>query len=390
MIPPVIVPVTFKEIVSAIKDSAISCRNKIIEFELEISRYNNCEHSILTYSGRTALYVLLKAYGLKKGDEVIMPAYMCETVSQMFLDMGFKLNFVDVDPKTYNIDIEDLNKRMSRNTKVILAVHMFGIPCDMDLIMDIAQDNKAIVIEDAAQAMGAEYQGKKVGTIAEAGFFSFGRGKPITAMGGGAIVTNDSDIARKCRAIISGFEQKPSDLLTLIKLLGYSSLRNPTIYNIIHKKVRSEKLRVNINLDNLKYKFTAMQASIGLSQLHMLDEFNAKRRSNAEFLIRGLKNINGIRLPQLLNHSKAIFLRFPIRVRDTVQRNRLMFLLEKHGIETSLVYPVSLPCLYNRDLSEYAGAEEVAKNVIALPTHPLVNHKYLEIMVKDIIGITNK
>jgi len=390
MIPPVIVPVTFNEIISAVKDTTINGKDKTKEFEQEISKYINCENCILTYSGRTALYVLLKAYGLKKDDEIIMPAYMCETVSQMLLDMGFKLNFVDVNQNTYNMDIEDLNKRISRNTKVILAVHMFGIPCDMCSIMDIAEDNNAIVIEDAAQAMGAEYHGQKVGTIAESGFFSFGRGKPITAMGGGVIVTNNNDIALKCRAIVSEFEQQPSNLLTFIQLLAYSSLRNRAIYNLVHKKIRGEEFRVCINLDNIKYRFTAMQASIGMSQLHMLEYFNTKRQHNAEFLKNKLKDIKGISLPDILDHSEPIFLRFPIQVKNTILRDRLMSLLEKHGIETSVVYPVVLPYLYKTNPSEYTGAMEVVKRVIALPTHPLLNCKHLEILRKNIRYILQK
>jgi len=386
MIPPVIVPVTFKEIAIAIKDSAIGGKDIKANFETDISAYNNCEHSIVTYSGRTALYVLLKAYGFKKGDELIMPAYMCETVSQMLLDMGLKLNFVDVDPDTYNIDIDDLNKRISGNTKAILAVHMFGNPCDMQAIMDIAQEKDAIVIEEAPQAMGAEYKGKKAGTIAEAGFFSFGRGKPITAMGGGALVTKDSSINKKCQGIVSSFKENASRASTLMQLLGYSSLRNRSLYNFIDKKVRSEEFRTKIYLDNLKCKFSELQAAIGRIQLHSLNDFNAKRKSNAEFLINDLKNFEGISLPKILKYSKPIFLRFPIRIIKANQRDELRSLLEEHGIETSIVYPLTLPILYNTKVSEYTGAEEVTKTVIALPTHPVVNKNDIDTMLQIIKG----
>lgn len=389
MIPPVIVPVTFKEIANAMKDNVFGSKDKIKEFEQAISKYNNCENSILTYSGRTALYALLKAYGTKKGDEIIMPSFMCETVSQMLFDMEYKLNFVDINPNTYNIDIDDLNKRISRNTKVILAVHMFGIPCDMHSIMDIAQDNNAIVIEDAAQAMGAEYHGQKVGTIAESGFFSFGRGKPITAMGGGAIVTNDDNIARKSRAIVSDFKRKQSNILTLIQLLGYSSIRNREIYNLVHKMVRGEGFRASINLDNIKYRFSDMQASIGLSQLQMLDEFNEKRRCNAILLAKQLKKCDSINLPEISNHSLPIFLRFPIRVCNTIQRDKLMHLLEKSGIETSVVYPIPLPYLHNTTNETCQKTEVVTKNVITLPTHPVMKRNEFEIMIDTIQKFTD-
>ena len=390
MIPPVIVPVTFKEIAIAIKEIAIGSKDIIANFEKDISSYNNCKHSILTYSGRTALYTLLKAYNIKKDDEIILPSFMCETVSQMLLDMGLKLNFVDINPNTYNIDINDLNKRISKNTKAILAVHMFGIPCDMKAIMEIAHNNKSIVIEDAAQAMGAEYMGKKVGSIADAGFCSFGRGKPITAMGGGVILTNDQIIAKKCQEIIGNFKQKPSNILTLIQLMGYSSLRNRMFYDIVNKKVRSEEFRKNLNLDNIKYKFTAIQASIGISQLQNLEEFNNKRQYNAYSLENELKKIGGIRLPIIINHSRPIFLRFPIQVTDTIKRNRLMNQLEKIGIQASIVYPVPLPYLYNNIASGYYGAEEVTKKIIALPTHPMVKNEDIDNIVQVIKSDLNE
>ncbi len=384
MIPPVIVPITFKDIKEIIKNKSIGLKDNILKFEDEISFYNNCENSILTYSGRTALYILLKAYGLNKGDEVMMPAFMCETVSQVFYDMGLKLNFIDVNPNTYNMDIDDLNKKINKNTKAILAVHLFGIPCNIDSIMEIAEDNNSLVIEDAAQAMGAEYKDKKVGTIADAGFFSFGRGKPMTAMGGGAIVTHDNIIAGKCRTIIESFKQKSFDLFTAIQLVGYSSLRNRGIYHVVHKKVRSEKLRVNINLDNLKYKITDFQAIIGMNQLQKLDIFNLKRRNNAEFLMREFRKNNEIRIPKVINHSKPIFLRFPIQIGDQIMRNHIMYLLENKGIETSIVYPTPLPNIYGHSQDGYYGTDNVVKKIIALPTHPNIQEKDLKIIVKEI------
>lgn len=381
MIPPVIVPVTSREILHALKYNFVGNRSKLIEFEQEISKYNQCKHTILTYSGRTALYVLLKAYGLKKSDEVIMPSYMCETVSKLLLDMGFKINFVDIDPSTYNMDINDLNEKITKSTKVVLAVHMFGIPCDIHAIMDMAQDNNSIVIEDAAQAIGAEYKNTKVGTIGDSGFYSFGRGKPITAMGGGAIATDDDSIARKCREINSIFEQKSSDLLILIQLLGYSSLRNRTIYEILSKIVRSDEFRTNMNLDDFRHRFTDLQAIVGSIQLQMLDNFNSKRISNAEFMIRKFKKI-AVKLPEISQYCKPIFLRLPIQINESIHRDRLIYLLKKVGIETSIVYPIPLPNIYNVDKVGYHGTEEVIKRVIALPTHPFINNY-------DIIKITN-
>jgi len=389
MIPPVIVPITIDEIFNAFKTSITNNQTKITEFEQNISKYIGCKNCILTYSGRTALYVLLKAHGLKKNDEIIMPAYMCETVSQLLVDMGFRLNFVDIEKDTYNISINDLNEKVNKNSRAIIAVHMFGNPCDMKGIIEIANDHNLIVIEDAAQAMGAEYNGRKVGAIGDSGFFSFGRGKPITAMEGGAIVTNDDRIAEKSREIISSFEkQKIKERISIIfKLLGYSSLRNRVIYRLIHKYVRNENIRKDINISNLRFKFSHTQASIGMIQLSKLDEFNRVRVENARFLRGHLKGTEGINLPIVLSNTKPIYLRFPIRVDTESKRDKLMSKLKKLGIESSVVYPVTLPYIYSMNPDKYANAEEVVRKMLALPTHPLVRKEDLEKMVDTILQL---
>ena len=383
MIPPVIVPVTADEILNAFKTSITNNQTKISEFERKISEYISCENSILTYSGRTALYVLLKAYELKKSDEIIMPAYMCETVSQLLIDMGFRLNFVDIEKDTYNISIGDLIEKVNRNTKAIIAVHMFGNPCDMKSLMEIANDNNLIVIEDAAQAMGAEYHGEKVGCVGDSGFFSFGRGKPITTMEGGAIVTNNNKIAEKSRKIISLFKRQKMNarLSTLLKLLGYSSLRNRVIYRLIYKYARNENLRKDININNLGFKFLDIQASIGLIQLFKLDGFNKLRTENAKILREHLNEIEGIYLPRSLPNTKPIYLRFPIRVDVENKRDKLISNLKKAGIEPSVVYPVALPKFHGMKMDKCVNVETVVKKSIALPTHPCVKKIDLKRMI---------
>lgn len=388
MIPPIMVPITFNEILSALKTSITNDHAKAPELEHNISKYVGCRNCILTYSGRTALYVLLKVYRLEINDEIIMPAYMCETVSQLLIDMGFRLNFVDVEKDTYNISIDDLVERVNKNTKAIIAVHMFGNPCDMKSIMEIANDHNLIVIEDAAQAMGAQYNGRKVGAIGDSGFLSFGRGKPITTMEGGAIVTDDDRIAKKSIEIISGFkEQKIMAKLTIfIKLSGYLSLRSRLVYRLIYKVIRTEKLRQDINITNLGIEFTNTQASIGLVQLSKLDEFNRLRIDNAKFLREKLSGMEGVNLPIVSSKAKPIYLRFPIRMDDESKRNKLMSNLKKAGIESSVVYPFTLPQFHNMKTDRFLNAEEVVKKSIALPTHPCIK----KIDLKRILTVLEK
>jgi perosamine synthetase len=390
MIPSVIVPVSSKEILNAV--NFLNSNNKIAEFEIKFSEYIGCEHAIATYSGTAALYVLLKAYGLKKGDEVIAPAYTCESVPRLIIDMDHTINFVDVDKGTYNISMEDLKSKISKNTKAVLAIHMFGNPCEMKEVMEIAADYNAVVIEDAAQSIGAEYDGKKIGTIGDAGFFSLGEGKPLTTINGGFIVTNDERIAEESRRIIDDFDgfgiRKKFAVVT--KLLTYYMLKNPHSYDLIYKMIESrrlerrDKLKVSSGLNHLKFKYTDMQASVGMVQLASLERFNEARKRNAAFLMKPLKEMNGIHLPQIVRHGKPIFLRLPIWVEDITERQRadLIVKLRKSGIDASVAYPNSLPQFFLR-VQGFPNVEEMVKKTITLPTHPLVKENDL----KKIVGV---
>jgi dTDP-4-amino-4,6-dideoxygalactose transaminase len=400
MIPSVIVPVTSKEILNAV--NFLNSNNKIPEFEIKFSEYIGCEHAIATYSGTAALYVLLKAYGLKNGDEVIVPAYTCESVPRLIIDMGYTINFVDVDKGTYNISIEDLKSKISINTKAILAIHMFGNPCEMKAIMEIAADYNAVVIEDAAQSIGAEYDGKKIGTIGDAGFFSLGEGKPLTTINGGFIVTNDERIAKQSRTIIDDFDGFGirKKFAVVMKLLTYYMLKNPHSYDLIYNMIenrrheRRDKLKLSTDLNHLKFKYTDMQASVGMVQLASLERFNEARKRNAAFLMKHLKEMNGIHLPQIVRHGKPIFLRLPIWVEDITERQRadLIVKLRKSGIDAPVAYPNSLPKFFLR-VNGFPNTEELVKRTITLPTHPIVMENDLERMlypIEDFLSYTKR
>jgi len=385
MIPPVFVPILYNDILSATKATVSKSDRYITQFEDEIADYIGCNHCISTYSGRTALYVLLKAYDLNKNDEIAMPAYMCETVSELLYNMGLKIKFIDVEKNSYNLSVDDLSEKITKNTKAILAVHMFGFPCDMNGIKDIADDYGSILIEDAAQSMGAEYHGKKVGSLGDAGFFSFGRGKPISTINGGAIVTNDTQISNNCKKIVDTFAKANllNKVAIITKLSMYSSIRNRTVYGIFNKIARSSALRGEINISQVERKYTNLQAFVGLKQLERLDEFNTIRRRNAELLKKELDKSEGVETLQVSNDIYPSFLRFPIRVSEKI-RNGLMYKLKLEGIDTSVVYPATLPSLCPALSDEFNNANEMVKTTIALPVHPYVNINDINIIINTI------
>ena len=392
MIPSTLVPIDHKEIIAAIK-SINNKGNKITKFEQLFSNYVGSNYTIVTHSGLSALYILLRAYGVKKGDKVIMPAYMCESVARLILDMGYNLEFVDVEKETYNIDVKDLNEKINRKVKAVIAVHMFGNPCDMDDIIEIAGDYNAIVIEDSAQCIGAKYKGKNVGTIGNSGFFSLGEGKPMTTLNGGIIVTNDRNIAERSKSIINNFKNVSvyKKLMLCIRLFLYYLIKSRFIYSLLYSYItnrrilRREKLETNIDLNSFKYKFTEMQASIGIIQLSKIDYFNKIRKINAKFLMKHLSGLDKLHLPEIGKDSKPVFIRLPIYIENinVEQIDEIVNFLVKKGIDASVVYPNFLPKFFGIN-SNCHNANDLTKKTITLPVHPRVKENDLRHIVDAI------
>jgi len=387
----VIVPVTHREILAGIW-GLINNGSRILEFERLFSKYVDCEYVIPTSSGSSALYILFKAYGLKKGDEVIVPAYICEKVVRLVLDMGYRVKFVDVDIRTYNLSISDLSEKISRNTRAVIAAHMFGNPCEMKEIVELAHDHGAIVLEDSAQCIGAEYRGKKVGSLGDSAFFSFGEGKPITTIAGGAITTNDKRIADKSRSIANKFRSSKKSIL-LAKLIMYSLIKNRVAYSLLHGKIQARRkdrwseLKKTMDLSSLELAFTSVQASVGIAQLKNLEHFNEIRYKNAKFLIENLKKVEELQLPSISPRSKPFFLRFPIYIK-TLSIKQFLNALTNSGVDASRVYPNYLPSFFNIE-SKCPNARELARKTITLPVHPCVKGRDLQKMVdviKKVVG----
>lgn len=392
MIPSIIVPVKHREIMSALKTLRVDNRNLILAFEKKISEYIDCENVLLTSSGRTALYLLLRAYGLRKGDEVILPAYGCESVTRLVIDMGYRVRFVDVDRNTYNMSIEDLNGVISYNTKAVLAIHMFGIPCDMDGIKEVAGDYHAVVIEDSAQTIGAEYHGKKAGTVGDCGFFSFGTAKSMTTMDGGVAVSKDKEIMKIARKMAENFKPNNTQKIKiLMKLMAYSFINHPVFYAPVYNFIinRRIKRRCSLekevtNLHDFEHAYTDMQAAVGMLQLSKLNLMNSLRVKNTNFLIKHLGDLKNIHMPEIPDNVKPVFLRFPVWIEgmDLKMRDELIHIMRLSGIDTPVAYPNVLPRFFNLNTEKnYPNAEELVKKTITLPVHPLIKMKHLNTIV---------
>lgn len=349
-----------KKAINQVLDSGYLVQGKTVNtFERKFARFIGTKYAVATSSGTTALYLALLALGIGKGDEVITPSFSFISTSSVILFTGAKPIFVDVEKETFNINPNLIEQKITKKTKVILPVHVFGLPANMEKIINIAQKNKLLVIEDACQAHGAKFKNQKVGSFGNAGCFSFYATKNITTGEGGMVTTNNKNIVEK---IIS------------LRNHGFSS----------------DKKNVGLGFN---FKMTDLAAAIGIEQLKKLRKFNNIRKTNTEFLNQRLKDTKGLVTPSTDVKSKHSYHLYTLRVtRDfPLSRDQLFDYLKQNGIQAGIFYnkPIHKQKIYidlgYRDNLE--ATESLSREVISLPIHPKVTKKDLEKIVKVIKNI---
>ncbi|MGA2670064.1 MAG: DegT/DnrJ/EryC1/StrS family aminotransferase [Dehalococcoidia bacterium] len=331
-------------IANCIQTNWISSKGKYIdEFEQKFSSYCGCKYGITTTSCTTALHLASVALGIGKGDEVIVPTFTMSASLFPIVYTGAKPVLVDSDPVTWNIDVTKIEEKITKNTRAIMPVHMYGHPCNMDPIMEIALKYNLFVVEDAAEVHGAEYKGKKAGGIGDAGCFSFYANKIITTGEGGMVVTNNAQLADKVRRL--------------------EDLAHSPQKRFLHTDI------------GFNYRMTNIQAGMGLAQLERIDEFVEMRRQNARFYNSYLGALPGITLPSEAEWAKNVYWMYAIVIRDEfgLSRDDLRKELEKKGIETrDFFIPMHVqPCFRNMGLfvgETYPVAEELGRRGLFLPS----------------------
>ncbi len=315
-------------------------------FEKEFADYCNTKYAVGVASGTDALHVSLLACGIGNGDEVITTPLSAIATSFAIVFTGAKPVFVDIDPETYNIDVSKIEERITKKTKAILPVHLYGQPCDMGPLMDLVKDHDLFLIEDACQAHGAEYKGKKVGGFGKLAAFSFYPTKNLGAYGdGGIVVTNNEEIAEKIRM-----------------------LRN-----------YGQKVRYHHLIKGLNSRLDELQAAILRVKLKKLDEWNDSRRKNAKLYNKLLKR-HGVILPVEKSYSKHIYHQYVIRTR---QRNELQKWLKTKGVLTDVHYPTPShlqPALKYLGLRSggYPVVEKCVNEILSLPVFPELKKGQIE------------
>lgn len=331
----------------------ISSNGKYInEFEKAFADYNHIGQALSCCNGTVALHLPLLALGVKEGDEVIVPSFTYIATANAVRYCGATPVFADCLPDTWNIDPEDVKRKITTKTKGIIPVHLYGNPCDMDAIMQIAKTNDLFVIEDAAECHGAEYNGKKAGTIGDVGTFSFFGNKVITTGEGGMVITNNMELADKMR---------------LLKGQGMDPNR-----------------RYWFNITGYNYRMTNIEAAIGLAQLENIEELIQSRQQVAAWYMEELKDEfeQGLISFQVTTpKAKTVWWMFSILLEQDcrVKRDHLMELLHVDGIETRpLFYPMHMMPAFEDTNADCPVSEDIALRGMNLPTHALLKREDIQ------------
>jgi len=291
-------------VTECVKSGWISSSGRFIQkFEEKFSEYCGASRGISCSSGTAALHIAIESMGIGKGDEVIIPTFTMIASCNAVIYSGAKPVLVDSELETWNMDIDKIEERINDKTKAIMAVHTYGHPVDIDKLKKISDKYGIPIIEDAAEAHGAEYKGRKTGSLGNIACFSFYANKIITSGEGGMVVTNNEKWAENARSLRSHFFGEPR---FLHKKLGYN------------------------------YRMTNIQAAIGLAQLEKIDEYIAARRNNARLYNKMLMNIKGIKNPPEAKWAKNVYWMYGILVEKEfgIGVPKLREDLSKKGIDT--------------------------------------------------------
>ena len=310
------------------------------DFEDAFAAFCGARYCVGVANGTDALFVTLKCLGIGNGDEVIVPANTFIATAEAVTQAGGRVVFADINPKTYNLDVTKLEGKITKKTKALIPVHLYGQPADMDAILSLAKKYNLKVIEDSAQAHGAAYKGRTIGSMGDAACFSFYPGKNLGAYGdAGAIVTSDEGLAKEARMFANHGRLDKYD----------------------HK------------LEGVNSRLDALQAAILGVKLNHLDKWSEARRKNA-YAYNHCLNGSGILTPVEIDGVKAVYHLYVIRV-PKEQRAKLQGHLQEKGISTGIHYPIALPNLQayaylNHTGADFPEATKASQEILSLPMYP--------------------
>jgi len=331
---------------------------RVLQFEKEFSKYVGAKHAVAVSSGTAALHSALLAVGIQPGDEVVVPSFTFSATAEAVVLAGGRPSFADIDADTYAITPESIEAALTSKTKAILPVHMYGLCADMDPVVELARNRGLVVIEDAAQAHGAEYKGRRAGSIGDATCFSFYPGKNMTTGEGGMVTTNDDDMAEQMRMIRTHGEERPY----WVSRQGHN------------------------------YHMPEIAGALGNVQLKKLPGFLEERRKNAEYLTEKLSVLGKLVMPKEPAGRKHAWYLFSPRLRgaNAGKRNKLVEKLRSKNIGAAVYYESPVHMLpYYRDLqstrrSALPETERACRQVFSLPVHPQLRQTELQFITDSV------
>jgi len=365
-----------KEVIKALDSGWVTLGPGTKEFEDQFAKYTGAKYAVGLSSCTAALHLALIAAGIKPGDEVITTIFTFAASINPVLILGGKPVLVDIDEQTMNIDVNLIEKAITKKTKVIIPMHYGGYPCNMDAIRKIAKKYNLIIIEDAATAIGTTYKGKKVGNIGDMTCFSFHPIKNMSTGDGGMVTTNNKSLA---------------DRIMLLRLHGMSK-------EAWKRHTAAGSWKYDIVEPGFKYNMTDIQAALGRVQLKRLDGFIKTRKQYAHIFDKELAKIPEIKIPVHSNDSGTAYNLYTIRI-DTrnlsVNRDEIVELLKQEQIGVSVYYIPLYEFSYFRNnlklkKSDFPKAEAVYQSMMSLPLYPKMNLKDVDRVIKTLSDIIKK
>ena len=334
-------------------------------FEGMVAEYLGAGFCTVYNSGTSALQAVLMAYGIGPGDEVIVPSFTFIATANSPLFVGARPVFADIEDRSYGLDPEDVEKKITPRTRAILPIHYAGFPCMVEELRKIADAHSLLLIEDAAEAFGAGIGIKKAGTFGHAAVLSFCQNKVITTGEGGAVVTNNSEVYRRLKLIRSHGRLETGDYFSSPEYMDYITLG----YN---------------------FRLSDISAALGIAQMKKVDRVIEMRRRNAGYLGRQLASIDRISVPEMPESHFNVYQMYPVRVKaDGDLRDRLAAYLREKGIATRVnFYPVHLTKFYRDRFGHHDGelpvTEMVSRQILTLPMYPGLTENDMDYIAEQI------
>jgi len=351
-----------KAVLEVLKTSSLSLGKNYLEFEKIMAKFAGVKYAVTVNSGTSGLHLIIRALGIGEGDEVITTPFSFIASSNCILFERAKPVFVDIDEKTFNIDVTKIEEKITEKTKAILAVDVFSQPADWQELKRIAKKHKLFLIEDSAEALGSEYNGKKCGSFGDAGIFAFYPNKQITTGEGGIILTNSKKIADFCKSSANqGRRVKDGKWLEHI-MLGYN------------------------------YRLDEMSCALGIVQMERIKEILKKRARVADLYNKKLKDTEGLETPYIKPKNKLSWFVYVIKLSEKFSGKKKEFIIkemEKRGIQCGRYFQtIHLQPFYKKAFGYKEGnfpvAENISKRTIALPFYNNLSEKEIDFVVKNL------